>query len=108
MARCRSSGSLPTAAGRPTGSDVELMMRSSAYALIVLTALFAGSAAVAQTPLTRADKRVLRQQDEQECLRQAAAQNITRRNRAEFLRTCMADRQGERKTAEKKEASDQR
>jgi len=84
------------------------MMRSSAYALIVLTALFAGSAAVAQTPLTRADKRVLRQQDEQECLRQAAAQNITRRNRAEFLRTCMADRQGERKTAEKKEASDQR
>jgi hypothetical protein len=79
-----------------------------ALTLIALTALFASGAVTAQVPLTRADKRVLRQQDEQECLRQAGAQGVTRRNRAEFIRKCMADRQGERRTAEKKEAAEQR
>jgi hypothetical protein len=82
--------------------------------LIVLIAMplallvIAGDAAVAQTDLTRADRRVLRRQDDQECRRQAEHQNILRRNLAEFLRKCMAERQGERRTAEKKEAAEQR
>lgn len=67
-----------------------------------------GDAAVAQTDLTRADKRLLRKQDEQECLRHAGHQGILKRNLAEFVRKCMAERQGERKVAEKKEAAEQR
>jgi len=70
--------------------------------------VIAGDAAVAQTDLTRADRRVLRKQDEQECRRQAGHQDILRRNLAEFVRKCMAERQGERKVAEKKEAAEQR
>jgi hypothetical protein len=70
--------------------------------------VIAGDAAVAQTDLTRADRRVLRRQDEQQCLQQAGHQGILRRNLAEFVRKCMAERQGERRTAEKKEAAEQR
>ncbi len=70
--------------------------------------VIAGDAAVAQTDLTRADKRLLRKQDERECLRQAGHQDIHRRNLADFVRKCMAERQGERKVAEKKEAAEQR
>jgi len=70
--------------------------------------VIAGDAAVAQTDLTRADRRVLRKQDEQECRRQAGHQDILKRNLAEFVRKCMAERQGERKVAEKKEAAEQR
>jgi formylmethanofuran dehydrogenase subunit E len=77
-----------------------------ALSLALLT--FAGDAAFAQTALTRADRRVMREQDEQQCLRQAAHHDIPRRNRAEFVRKCMADRQGERKVQAKKEAADQR
>ncbi|HZP71296.1 MAG TPA: hypothetical protein VFB29_15255 [Pseudolabrys sp.] len=69
---------------------------------------FAGQAAFAQADLTRADRRAMRQQDEQECLRQAAHQNILRRNRAEFVRKCMAERQGERKVKERKETAERR
>lgn len=82
--------------------------------LVVLIAMplallvIAGDAVVAQTDLTRADRRVLRKQDEQECIRHAGHQGILRRNRAEFVRKCMAERQGERKAAEKKEAAEQR
>lgn len=82
--------------------------------LVVLIAMplallvIAGDATVAQTDLTRADRRVLRKQDEQECIRHAGHQGILRRNRAEFVRKCMAERQGERKAAEKKEAAEQR
>src|SRR5512143_530392 len=70
--------------------------------------VFAGDTVVAQTALTRSDKRALRQQDEQKCLRQAAQQNIIRRNQADFVRKCMAERQGERKAAAKKESREQR
>lgn len=73
-------------------------------ALLVMT----GDAVFAQTDLTRADRRVLRKQDEQECLRHAGHQGILRRNLAEFVRKCMAERQGERKAAEKKERAEQR
>jgi hypothetical protein len=85
------------------------MRRSMALIAMPLALLvIAGDAAVAQTDLTRADRRVLRRQDDQECRRQAEHQNILRRNLAEFLRKCMAERQGERRTAEKKEAAEQR
>ncbi len=58
--------------------------------------LFAGDAGIAQTvqPL---GNRALRQQDKRECTNQSAQQNIARRNLAEFVRKCMADRQAERK-----------
>jgi hypothetical protein len=85
------------------------MRRSMALIAMPLALLvIAGDAAVAQTDLTRADRRVLRRQDDQECRRQAEHQNILGRNLAEFLRKCMAERQGERRTAEKKEAAEQR
>jgi len=85
------------------------MPRSMAPFAIPLAALvFAGDAAVAQTDLTRADKRVLRRQDEQECLRQAEHKDILRRNLAEFVRTCMAERQGARRATGRKEAAEQR
>jgi len=84
------------------------MRSSAACVLIAFTVLLTGSTVTAQTTLTRADKRVLRQQDDQECRRQAGAQSIARRNLAEFLRKCMAERQGERTAAEKKEAAEQR
>src|SRR4029078_7406593 len=85
------------------------MPRSMAPFAVPLAALvFAGDAAVAQTDLTRADKRVLRRQDEQECLRQAEHKDILRRNLAEFVRTCMAERQGARRATGRKEAAEQR
>ena len=85
-------------------------MRHSVVLIAMSLALlvFAGDAVFAQTDLTRADKRVLRKQDEQECRRQAGHQDILRRNLAEFVRKCMAERQGERKAAERKEAAEQR
>ena len=85
-------------------------MRHSVVLIAMSLALlvFAGDAVFAQTDLTRADRRVLRKQDEKECLRQAGHQDILRRNLAEFVRKCMAERQGERKAAEKKEAAEQR
>ena len=85
-------------------------MRHSVVLIAMSLALlvFAGDAVFAQTDLTRADRRVLRKQDEQECLRQAGHQDILRRNLAEFVRKCMAERQGERRAAEKKEAAEQR
>ena len=87
---------------------ITTMRFSAAYALIVFTALFASGTVTAQTALTRADRRVLRQQDAQECLRQVDVQNITKRNQADFLRKCLADRQGERRAVERKEAAEQR
>jgi hypothetical protein len=85
------------------------MRRSMALAAMTLiSVVFAGDAVFGQTDLTRADRRVLRKQDEQECRRQAGHQDIRKRNLAEFMRKCMAERQGERKTAEKKEAVEQR
>jgi hypothetical protein len=43
--------------------------------------------------------RQLRKQDRQVCTAQAVQQNIAKRNRAEFVRKCMADRQGKRRIA---------
>ncbi len=67
--------------------------------------LATGDGGMAQTgapaPLS---KRALRQQDSQECNAQAKQQNIARRNLAEFVRKCMADRQAERR----KQSADER
>jgi hypothetical protein len=84
------------------------MRSAAAYALIVFTVLFAGATAMAQTALTRADRRALRQQDAQECRRQAEAQIINRWNLAEFLKKCMADRQGQRREVERQQAAERR
>lgn len=67
--------------------------------------LVPGDGSMAQTgapaPLS---KRALRKQDQQDCTQQAAHQNIARRNLAEFVRKCMADRQAERR----KQSGDER
>ena len=67
--------------------------------------LVTGDGGMAQTaspaPMS---KRQLRQQDSQECTAQAKQQNIARRNLAEFVRKCMADRQAERR----KQSADER
>ena len=67
---------------------------------ILTLALF--SDAIAQTAANRSPElsgRALRKQDRQVCTAQAMEQNVARRNRAEFLRYCMADRQGKRRAA---------
>src|SRR5262245_6926992 len=43
--------------------------------------------------------RALRKQDYQVCTAQSVQQTIERRNRAEFVKKCMANRQGERRAA---------
>lgn len=68
--------------------------------------LAAGDGGMAQpgapAPLSN---RALRKQDQQDCNQLAAQQNIARRNLAEFVRKCMADRQAERR---KQSADDRR
>ena len=70
--------------------------------------LIAGDPGMAQTaspdnaPL---NSRTLRKKDREECTKQATQQNIAKRNQAEFIRKCMADRQGERR---KKTSEDRR
>lgn len=75
------------------------------FAIALGMLLFAGDGGMAQ-PGTPAplSKRALRQQDSQECTAQAKQQNIARRNLAEFVRKCMADRQAERR----KQSADER
>lgn len=86
-------------------------MRISAI-FTILAALFVFcQGAMAQTAASDAlpaNNRELRRQDNEECLKRAQEHNIARRNKAEFMRTCMAERQGERKVAAKKEAAEQR
>jgi hypothetical protein len=75
-----------------------------ALLLIFLLPMLAGSGdVIAQTATPKAtaptalSKRMLRKQDLEICTNQSVQQNIARRNRAEFVRKCMADRQGARK-----------
>ncbi len=71
------------------------MLATFAIALGLL--LVAGDGGMAQTAAPAPmSKRALRQQDNRECTAQAKQQNIARRNMAEFVRKCMADRQAER------------
>lgn len=70
----------------------------AAFAISLGLLLVAGSPGMAQTAApTPMSKRELRKQDSQECNTQAKQQNIARRNLAEFVRKCMADRQAERR-----------
>src|SRR5215471_1005991 len=74
------------------------------FAALLLTALCLTDVAIAQTaaPTTAApSRRALRQQDRQVCTELAAQQKIVRRNLAEFMRKCLADRQGARRAATK-------
>jgi len=69
------------------------------FAVSLMTALCFTDFAMAQTaPTTPAlSRRALRQQDRQVCTEQATEQKIVRRNLAEFMRKCLADRQGARR-----------
>lgn len=75
------------------------------FALVIaFSSLVAGGVAMAQTTATastpaKLSKAALRKQDKQECTTQARQQHIARRNRAAFVRHCMAERQGARKLA---------
>jgi len=67
---------------------------------LVAVSLLSTDVAITQTsePISSSpSKRALRKQDHRECTVQATQQNIARRNQAEFVRKCMADRQGARK-----------
>jgi psiF repeat-containing protein len=76
------------------------------FAIALGLLLAAGDSGIAQTSEPAAmSKRALRQQDSQECTAQAKQQSIARRNLAEFVRKCMADRQAERR---KQSADDRR
>ena len=84
------------------------MVRLSSCCWISLAIfLLASNVAIAQnaptsTPEKSLSKSALRQQDRQECTKQAVQQNIAKRNRAVPVRKCMADRQALRKASQKK------
>jgi len=77
------------------------------FFLIFLTLVLFSADIIAQTAAPsspalsgralRQQERQLRQQDRRECTTQAAQQSIARRNRADFVRQCIADRQGARR-----------
>jgi hypothetical protein len=88
---------------------MEMPMRRSVLPVALIIALsslavLSSGVAMAQTAPTasapaKLSKAALRKQDRQECTKQARDQHIARRNRAAFVRQCMADRQGARRTA---------
>jgi hypothetical protein len=68
------------------------------FAISLGLLLVAGDAVIAQSAAPASmSKRALRKQDSQVCTQQAAHENVARRNLAEFVRKCMADRQAERR-----------
>ena len=68
------------------------------FAISLGLLLVAGDAGMAQIGAPASmSKRALRKQDNQVCTQQAAHENVARRNLAEFVRKCMADRQAERR-----------
>ena len=86
------------------------MMRNllALFTLSLGLLLIAGDPGMAQPASPESaplNNRAMRRQDRDECMKQAAQQNIVRRNQAEFIRRCMADRQGERR---KKSSEDRR
>ena len=73
---------------------------SGFLSILVAVSLLSTDVTMAQTrePISSGlSKRALRKQDRRECTMQATQQNIAKRNQAEFVRKCMADRQGARK-----------
>lgn len=96
-----SSRNVPSSHGRQLAIP-ELRMRFqqgflAGILLLVLLPNAVGQTAAPSSPGLTA--RALRKEDRQVCTGQSVQQNIAGRNRAEFVRTCMADRQGERKIA---------
>jgi hypothetical protein len=90
----------------PTRSSTmryQLVFFSISLALLLLAgnAVMAQTATPASTASTALSKRALRHQDSEVCTKQAAQQNIARRNQADFVRKCMAERQASRKTTAK-------
>jgi hypothetical protein len=86
-------------------------MRISAILTIPTVLFLMSQGAMSQTAGSDApagNTRELRRQDNEECLKRAKEHDVLRRNQAEFVRTCMAERQGERRAAAKKEAAEQR
>ncbi len=81
------------------------------FTMLLALVLIAGNPVMAQTgspddaPL---NNRAVRKQDREVCTEAAVHKNIIRRNQAEFIRTCMAEKQGERRAAAKKNASENR
>lgn len=83
-------------------SRTELKMRYVVFLLAGIFTLVLSFDAVAQTSLTSSSGlsgRALRKQDRQVCTAASVQKSIARRNRAEFVKTCMANRQGERRAA---------
>jgi len=54
------------------------------------------------------NNRAVRNEDREVCTEEAVEKNIIRRNQAEFIRTCMAEKQGERRAIAKKNAAENR
>lgn len=81
------------------------------FTILLALVLLSADVVMAQTETPASSvlsRRMLRQQDRQECTTQAMQQGIAKRNRAEVVRKCMADRQGARKAAAKKKALEEK
>jgi hypothetical protein len=69
------------------------------FTILVTLVILPAGVIMAQTTAPKSpalSERSLRRQDHQECTAQAGQQNIAKRNQAEFVRKCMADRRGAR------------
>jgi len=77
---------------------------SNCFRTAIVMLLLADNAATAQTQTIQKpmSKSALRQQDREECIKQAVQQNIAEHDRAAPVRKCMADRQATRKASQKK------
>jgi len=69
--------------------------------LLTLLLTVGAEAAVAQTP-TASSMRALRQQDRDECIKEATEQKVAKRDRATFVLKCIGARQDARKNVDKK------
>jgi uncharacterized protein YycO len=74
----------------------QLCLLAGIFTLTLLPDTIAQTSTSSRPGLTA---RELRKQDRQVCTAQSVQQSIAKRNRAEFVRKCMADRQGERRIA---------
>ena len=78
-------------------------MRSSVifFSFSLSLLLLVGNSVMAQVAPTALSKRALRNQDRDVCTKQAVQQNIAKKNQADPVRRCMADRQASRKASAK-------
>ena len=86
-------------------------MHISGLFMVVIAVFLFSEGAVAQTAGSDAplgNTRELRRQDIEECAKRAEEHNIAKRNQAEFVRTCIGERQGERRAAARKQAAERR